>query len=125
MALKCLAVGISLLIFLIAIDLVRREKLTFKYAFGWLILASAGLFFAVFDRVLFAMAKFFGFELPSNFIFFMLLVFFVFLSLFLTIFLCQQNSRNDTIAQKIGILEFEIERLSRLIENKETHAPDG
>ena len=124
MAIKFLSGGVSLLILLMIIDLVRRDKLTFKYAFGWMAVSSFGLFFAIFDRVLFGLSRFFGFELPSNFVFFMLLVFFVFLSLFLTIYLCQQNNRNDTMAQKIGILEFELKQLTQKLESikKDDHA---
>ncbi len=116
---KWLAIIISGGILWTVIELVRREKLTFKYALSWLVISVAALFFAVFDHLLFRIADTLGFELPSNFIFFSLLVFFVFLSLFLTIFLCEQNNRNDTIAQKIGILEFEIERLNKLVEDSQ------
>jgi hypothetical protein len=38
---------------------------------------------------------------------------FVFLSLLLTVFLCQQNSRNDVMAQKIALLEFELNELKK------------
>ena len=120
MGIKFLAIVVSSAVFSMVIELVRREKLTFKYAFGWMVISGLGLFFAVFDQLLFKIAYFLGFQLPSNFIFFMLLVFFVFLSLFLTIFLCQHNNRNDTIAQKIGILEFEIQRLNQMIEEKDS-----
>ena len=37
----------------------------------------------------------------------------VFLTLSLTIFLCQQNIRNDQMAQKIGLLEQEVEELKQ------------
>lgn len=115
---KVLAVVIAVIILLTVIELVRREKLTFKYAFGWMLISVVAIFFVIFDNLLFSLAYSLGFELPSNFIFFMLLVFFMFLSIFLTIFLCQQNNRNDTMAQKIGILEYEIERLSQIVEAK-------
>ena len=118
MGIKILAIIVSAAVLSTVIELVRREKLTFKYAFGWMVISGVGLFFAVFDQLLFKVAYAWGFQLPSNFIFFMLLVFFVFLSLFLTIFLCQQNNRNDTIAQKIGILEFEIQRLNQVLKEK-------
>jgi len=72
------------------------------------------IFFTVFDSFLFKIAYFFGFALPSNFIFFSLLSIFVFLSLLMTLFLCQQNRRNDIMAQKMAILEFEIEELKRV-----------
>ena len=122
MEIKGLAIIISAGIFWMVIELVRRERLTFKYALSWLVISVLALFFAVFDRLLFRIAYACGFELPSNFIFFSLLAFFVFLSLFLTIFLCEQNNRNDTIAQKIGILEFEIERLNKLLDVDQKNA---
>ena len=85
---------------------------------GWLMVLSWAIFLAVFDRHLYRLSAWFGFRLPSNFIFFVVLGGFVFLSLVLTIFLCQQNSRNDTIAQKLGILEQELEQLKDKIRNK-------
>lgn len=108
---RFLSILLSLSVLLFVIELIRREKLTFKYAMGWLIILSLALFFAFFDRYLYALSSLLGFHLPSNFIFFVILGGFVFLSLVLTILLCQQNSRNDTIAQKMGILENELEDL--------------
>ena len=111
MNIQWLAIAISVAMLVFVLDLVRRRKLTFKYALGWLLAAGAAVFFAVFKQLLFACAAFLGFELPSNFIFFALLCVFVFLSLLLTVFLCQQNGRNDAMAQKIAILEFELKEL--------------
>ena len=110
---KLLAIFLSSVILVCVIELVRREKLTFKYAVGWIFVSLLAILFAVFDKYVFSLAQFFGFELPSNFIFFSLLAVFVFLSLLMTIFLCQQNNRNDTMAQKIAILEFEIDQLKK------------
>ena len=113
MNIHLVAVIVSVAIFLFVIDLVRRRKLTFKYAMGWLLVSGAAIFFAVFYRLLFACAAFLGFELPSNFIFFALFCVFITLSLLLTVFLCQQNNRNDVMAQKIALLEFEIKELKK------------
>ena len=113
MIIHALAIGISLTIFFFVIDLVRRHKLTFKYALAWLFVSALALFFSVFSNALFAIATFLGFELPSNFIFFALMCAFVFLSLLLTVFLCQQNDRNDAMAQKIAILELELNELKK------------
>ena len=111
MNIKLLAILISMTMFLFVLDLVRRRRLTFKYALGWLSASGAAIFFAIFHKILFRFAAWLGFELPSNFIFFALLCVFVFLSLLLTVFLCQQNERNDCMAQKIAILEFKIKQL--------------
>ena len=108
---RVLSIILSILVFLFVVELVRREKLTFKYAMGWLAILALAVFFAVFDDVLYRLSSWFGFHLTSNFIFFVILGGFVFLSLILTIFLCQQNSRNDAIAQKLGILQQELDEL--------------
>ena len=107
---KYLAIAVACSIFIFVLDLVRREKLTFGYAFAWLVVSALALVFSIFDQWLFQLAFALGFELPSNFIFFSLLGVFVFLSLFITCFLCQQHRRNDIMAQKIAILESEIQR---------------
>ena len=118
MTTKTFAGILSILALVTVIELVRREKLTFKYAAGWMMLSVMAIILAFFDNMLYAMARWFGFELTSNFIFFSLLCFFVFLSLLLTTFLCQQNIRNDTMAQKIGILEMEVNQLKEDISGK-------
>jgi hypothetical protein len=118
MNVKIIALLFSLFILFFVIDLIRREKLTFKYGFPWILIALLGIILAIFEQIPAQAAYFLGFELPSNFIFFTLLSIFVLLSLMLTIFLCQQNNRNDTIAQRISILEFEIKKLKENIEKK-------
>jgi hypothetical protein len=100
----------------IVVELIRQERLTFKYGLGWILVAFLGVGSAVFDGYLHELAKFLGFQITSNFLFFGALCAFVFLSLLLTIFLCQQNVRNDKLARKIGLLEFEIQRLKKEIQ---------
>ena len=116
MSTKILSIVLSLGILLTVIELARRERLSFKYAAAWLIISSVAAFFAVFDNVLNDVSSWLGFELISNFIFFALLCGFVFLSLLLTIFLCRQNIRNDKMAQKLGILEHDLEQVKKKID---------
>ncbi|MCA9406795.1 MAG: DUF2304 domain-containing protein [Candidatus Omnitrophica bacterium] len=118
MIIKFVTIFLSSIIFFIVLELIRRERLTFKYAFGWLAVSILAVFLTVFDRLLFQTADFFGFELTSNFIFFTLLAVFVFFSLIMTIFLCDQNNRIDKIIQKLGILEFELNELNKKREDK-------
>ena len=108
MTIQALAVLLSLLIFGVVIDLVRRHKLTFKYALAWLLVSFLGVVCSVFKGLIFRLSAALGFEVPSNFIFFTLFCVFIFVSLLLTVFLCQLNSRNDRMAQKIALLETEL-----------------
>ncbi len=109
--LKLLTIILALCMFLVVIELTRREKINFKYAFGWIGVSVLAIVLTVFDHLLVHLAHFLGFELASNFIFFTLLSVFIFLSLMMTVFLCQQDERNDKMAQKIGMLELEIHQL--------------
>jgi len=113
MNIHVVAFAVSVVIFLCVVDLVRRRRLTFKYAVAWLLVSAGAIFFTIFYRLVFLCAALLGFALPSNFIFFVLCCVFIFLSLLLTVFLCQQNSRNDVMAQKIALLEFELKELKK------------
>ena len=113
MSSKILAIILSILLFVLVVELVRRERLTFKYAFAWLAVAVLGIFLAIFDSVIARIAVALGFQVASNFVFFSCVFAGVFLTLSLTIFLCQQNIRNDQMAQKIGLLEQEVEELKQ------------
>ena len=113
MPIKLLTVILAVFLLLFVVELVRREKLTFKYAAGWIGVTVLGIILAVFDKFLSGFAAKLGFQLTSNFIFFTVSCGLVFLSLVLTIFLCQQNSRNDRMAQKIGLLENEIKEIRK------------
>lgn len=53
MNIHVVAMVVSVAIFLFVIDLVRRQRLTFKYAVGWLLVSGGAIFFAVFYRLLF------------------------------------------------------------------------
>lgn len=113
MKLKLLAVIVSFLIFLLVIELVRREKLSFKYALSWIIVSFLALAFSFYENLLFKFASVLGFELPSNFIFFIIGLAFVMVSLVLTVYICQQNNQLQSMAQKVGLLEQEVNRLKK------------
>lgn len=120
MDIKIFAITVSIMVLVAVFEMARREKISFKYAIGWIVIALLAIFFEIFHDLLFDLARWFGFALPSNFIFFTLLTLFVFWSLFLTMFLCQQNQRNNIMAQKIGLLELQIKELKEQKNN-----PDG
>jgi len=114
---KFFAIFLSILIVLFVVDLIRRRKMTFKYSLGWFFSSLTVLLLAVNDHLLLNFSKWVGFTLLSNFIFFLAMVFFIFLSLMLTIYVNEENNRSETLAQSLGILELEIKRLRSEFEN--------
>lgn len=112
---KIFALIMAFLILILVIDRIRRQKMTFKYALAWLSSSVLVLIFTIQDDWITKLAHWTGFALPSNFIFFLLLMFVIFFSLLLTIYINEQNSRTESIAQAIAKLDFRLKKL----ENKE------
>jgi len=110
---KYLVLVLAVVVLVLVLELIREEKFTFKYAFGWIFVALLAIVFAVFDKLLSRIVHLLGFELTKDFVLFIFFAVFVFLSLLMTVFLCQQDKHNDTIAQKLGILEFELQELKK------------
>ena|SRR3989338_3932022 len=109
----------ALVILTIVIEAIRRQKMTFKYSIFWLSSCFVVSTFAVNDRLLGRISDLAGFSLPSNFVFFLVLSFFMVLSLLLTVYVNEQNSRTETLAQTIAILDYKIQTL----EKKFPHSP--
>lgn len=110
MSAKMIALIVLSGFFIFIIDLIRREKMTFKFAFGWLLAMAGGIIIVMADKLFERLASFLGFELLSNFIFFCCIGIAVLLGLLLTVFLCQQSRCNERLAKKIALLEYEINK---------------
>lgn len=113
MQVKFFSIVMTFIIMGFVFDLIRRQKMTFKYAVTWLGGCAVVLFFAVNDGLLLKISRMAGFTLPSNFVFFMLLVFVMYLSLLLTIYMNEQNSRAEALAQSIAALEHRLEKTEK------------
>ncbi|HRK61586.1 MAG TPA: DUF2304 domain-containing protein [Candidatus Omnitrophota bacterium] len=113
MQLKVFVILITLVILGWVIDLIRREKMTFKYSVVWFGGCLLALIFVINQNLLVSVSRFAGFALPSNFIFFLLLVFVMFLSLMLTLYINEQNSRAESLAQAIASLQQQIKVLKQ------------
>ncbi|MBU9889690.1 MAG: DUF2304 domain-containing protein [Candidatus Omnitrophica bacterium] len=100
-------------ILLYVLNLIRREKMSFKYAAAWLMASFLALFFSIKDDWLGAIASTLGFALPSNFIFFLLLIFVLLFSLLLTRYINEQNSRTEALAQAIAKLDLRLQALEQ------------
>ena len=108
---KTLAILFSIVILILVIEMIRRQKMTFKYSMFWLAACVIVLFAAIYDGLIAKIAHFVGFALVSNFVFFTATIFFIILTLLLTLYVNEQNNRSETLAQAVGILECKIKKL--------------
>ena len=108
---KAFAIGSSIAILMVVIELIRRQKMTFKYSVVWLLTCVLALYFSLSEAPIQTLSSLAGFRLPSNFIFFLLSCFVTLLSLLLTIYVNEQNSKSEVLAQSIAKLEYKIKKL--------------
>lgn len=113
MSAKFFAILVALSIFLFIVDLIRRQRMTFNFSILWLVASAVVLFFAFNDRFLARISRMAGFELTSNFVFFLFIAFTVLISLFLTLYMNVQNNKSEQLAQTVGILENKIRLLEK------------
>lgn len=101
----------ALCLLVMVLDLIRRQKMTFKYSVLWLFSGVCVLFFVWQHEWLAAFSKRLGFALLSNFIFFLGLLFLIGCSLLLTVYINEQNSRTERIIQSLALLENRLKKI--------------
>ena len=104
------AIGSSIAVLILVIELIRRQKMTFKYSMTWLAGSTLAFFLALDQQLLSRISKWAGFALLSNFIFFLITILVILLSLLLTIYINEQNSRTESLAQAIALLEYRLKK---------------
>ncbi len=115
---KTFALIMTALILFFVLNLIRRQKMSFKYAVVWLLSSSLTILFSIQDTWLQTISKWAGFVLPSNFVFFLLLIFVILFSLLLTLYINEQNSRTEALAQAIAKLDYRLKKLEKNGEKK-------
>lgn len=120
---KIFALIMTSFILISVINLIRRQKMTFKYALAWLASSVLVIIFTIQDQWIRALADWAGFTLTSNFIFFLLLIFVIFFSLLLTIHINEQNSRTESLAQAIAKLDHRLKKLEKEGPEKKAEPP--
>ena len=108
MDVKYFVIACSCLVFVFVVEMIRQEKMTFKYAMSWLGLSSLAVLLSLWDGLLLWVSHLAGFAIPSNFIFFLISFFVIFLSLLLTVYTNAQSRRTEILAQSIAILEYKL-----------------
>lgn len=108
---KVVAVLLAILILGVVIELVRRRKLREEYAFLWIGTGILLFVMATEDRLVLLFQELIGAKLPTTALFFGALLFLMALALQFSIRISKLTFRNKTLAQRVALLEREIEDL--------------
>jgi len=113
---KIIAIGVSGFIFLMVIELIRRDHLKERYSLIWLAASIVLLVFSSWRELLHFIALRLGIYYPPSFLFLLAIGFLIALLLHFSTVISSQSDQNKRLAQEIGILR---SRLSK-IEHRET-----
>jgi hypothetical protein len=111
---KIIAITGSGLIFLMVIELIRRNHLKERYSLIWLATAMVLIIFSLWRPLLHFISLKLGIFYPPSFLFLLAIGFLIVLLLHFSTVISSQSDQNKRLAQEIGILK---SRLSK-IENK-------
>lgn len=104
-----LVVALCSILFAAAVCIqVAKGRLLLKYSLLWLGLALIACLCAIFPAPLFSFAHLLGFNVASNFVFFVALFFFMVIALSLSIIVSKQQTRTKTLVQELALLEHNI-----------------
>jgi len=108
---KVFAVLMSVVIFVVIIELVRKRKLREEYSWLWLATGAGLLVLTLWYDLLVAITRFIGAALPTSTLFFFGLIFVMLLNLHHATKNSKLTDEVKNLAQKIALLEQEIKDL--------------
>lgn len=108
---KISAVSISILLFIVIIDLVRRRKLREEFSWLWLLTGIGVILLAIWYDLLEFITRIIGAALPTTTLFLFGLVFLMVINLYYATKISSLHDHTKYLSQHIAILEMEVKRL--------------
>jgi hypothetical protein len=102
---QVIAIAASGSIFVIIIELVRRNRLKERYSLIWLASSALLIVFSVWRGLLHFIARSLGIYYPPSFLFLLAIFFLLVLLLHFSVILSSLSEKNKRLAQEIGILK--------------------
>ncbi len=107
------ALVLALALLVLVFELLRRRRLREKYMAIWVAVALGTVVLAIFPELLYRSASLLGVQTPSNLLFLISLVVLLAISLQLSGEVGQLEEQTRTLAEEVGSIRLELERLQR------------
>lgn len=108
---KIVAISISIILFMLIIDLVRRRMLREEYSWLWLLTGVVIVLLASWYDLLIAITTLIGGVLPTSTLFFFGLLFLMIISLYYSTKISSLYDKVKDVSQEVAILKMEVNRL--------------
>lgn len=109
-SLKFFSISFLLLLIIMILYLLRKDKVTIKYSIIWLLSCLILLIFTIIPGYLTWTTNVFGFQTASNMIFAMLIALLIIISIVLTVIVSNQKNQIRNLVQEISILKNKIDK---------------
>ena len=108
---KLIAVALAVAVLLFVLELVRRRKLREEYSVLWVLTSVALLVLALQQNLILHLTALIGAVQSTSTLFFGALVFLMMIALQFSVRLSKLTQRNKALAQRIALMQEELERL--------------
>lgn len=108
-----IAIIVSVALFLYILYLVRKKRIKEEYSLLWLFSSIVFIFFSIFRNLLEEFAALVGIAYPPAALFLILLLAVFLILIEFSVIISKLSEQNKNLAQEIGILKMEIDKLKK------------
>lgn len=102
-------IGFVLLLMITVLHIVRKGRITVKYALVWLFAAFLMIIAIAVPNLLEILANFMGFEVVSNMVLSLMIIMLLFVTISLTIIVSGQKEKTRILIQEVSLLKEKVE----------------
>ncbi len=113
MNIQILAIIVSVVLFLVVIDLIRRGRLKERYSIVWLAASAVIFLLSIWRGLLEGISLWLGVFYPPSLLFLIAFFFLLLIVLHFSVVLSRIYNENKRLAQEIGLLRTEIKELKK------------
>jgi len=111
-----IAIAASIGLFIYILYLVRNKRIKEEYSLLWLFFSVVFLFFSIWRGLLEEFAQMVGIAYPPAALFLILLLAIFLILIEFSVIISKLSERNKSLAQEVGLLRLEMEKLKEKIE---------
>ncbi|MBU1008905.1 MAG: DUF2304 domain-containing protein [Bacteroidetes bacterium] len=108
-----IAIAFSWLLFVVILYLIRKRRIKEEYSLMWLLFSLLFIGFSFWRRGLDIISSFLGIAYPPAALFMILLMAVFLIMIEFSMIISKLSDRNKVLAQEIGLLHFELNKLKR------------
>lgn len=121
---QIIAIIVSVSIFTVVIELIRRNHLKERYSIIWLAASIVLITFSASRNLLDRISKMIGIYYPPSFLFLLAIAFLLILLLHFSTVISMLSEKNNRIAQELGILKTRLNILENKVASENSTSPD-